>query len=233
MKIRFFFRILALLLASAFIFSGCKQVASSPETTEVTQTTTQPVQLDTEPTQMHTIPATEEPGIPQELVQAFSLMQQRLQEGTLRMRIYKPADMDGEAQKLDLLIGRNMGGSQGTTVTVVEPDDLLNHQESLVRLQPELLIPDNAQNEWTHLAYLFETPEDGIILKIGFNHSFLYAGWTAENEYNEVWEYTLNINGHYFRYDAAFYEAVRSFLTGLVLEDYDQRLAYNQLEPTP
>lgn len=233
MKNRPFFRILALLLASAFIFSGCRQVASSPETTEVTQTKTQPVQLNIEPTQTHTIPATEEPGLPQELVQAFSLVQQRLREGTLRMRIYKPADMDGEAQKLDLLIGRNMGGSQGTTVTVVESDDLLNHQEFLARLQPELLIPDNAQNEWTHLAYLFETPEDGIILKIGFNRSFLYAGWTEDNEYNEVWEYTLSINGRYFQYNAVFYEAVRSFLTGSVLEDYDQRLAYNQSEPTP
>ncbi len=224
---RLYVRILALFLAFVFILAGCRQENLSPEAGATTQTITPSEQLPTAPTQMETIPPTTEPGIPQELVQAFSLMHQRLQEGTLRMRIYKPGNLDEEAQILDILIGRDMAGSQGTTVTVVENDVLQNHRELLDLLQPERLIPYATRNNWIQLAYIFETPEDGIILKIGFNHNFLYAGWSDEDDYQEVWEYSITINDYGFQYDAVFYEVIRGFLTGFQQEDYDGRFDYN------
>lgn len=197
-----------ILLAVALVFCGCVNHSSTPETGMPTETTLSAVE-----------------GVPTEIVEAFCLVHQRLEEGTLRMRIYdRGMLLPATNIPLDDLLDEDLSGSKwNVAVTAVENHELQEYRERIYALQPQLLVRipelENGAGRYEDicLAYIFETEDDGVILKLGMN-----IGTTDIYFSDEFCDaYSLAVNDCFYFFDAAFYDAVRPFLSEEQQEFWD------------
>ena len=184
-RIRFF----VLFLVVSLAFAGCHNHTPAPsETIELPQEV-------------------------QEVADAITLAHQRLQEGTLRLKIYHVRDgvLFRSGPTIDTLISSPLAAE----VIAIENSELQNRDALFEQLHIESLQPvENDVSQVVWLCYVFETPEDDAILTVGFN---------AE----PALVYTVIINELKVQYNKIFYELVRPFLTKDLLNEWDMRLDYN------
>lgn len=153
----------------------------------------------------------------QEVADAITLAHQRLQEGTLRLKIYHVGDgvMYRYGPTVDMLIS----DSQIAEVIAVENGELQNSGSFFDRLQIESLQPvENDVGQVVCLCYVFETPEDGVIFTVAFNQN-----WSTP----DALYYTVIINELEIQYNEMFYEFIRPYLTKDILDRWDAVLDYN------
>lgn len=173
-------RLVALLLIATLALAGCSAETSWPSQ-EVTESL-------------------------QKISDTFSQVYQCLQEGTLRLKIYY-LDL-GILTRIPLTVDMLIDASFAEVITV-ESDDLQKCSELLNQLQEAALVPiENVSKQNVRLCYVFETPDNGAMLTIGFTSQ----GFT---------DYTVLVNGLEVEYDDIFYNLIRPFITEDMRDTFD------------